>query len=306
MKSTAELLGYGPNDRLLIINADDFGLCHSSNKGIQKLLEGGIVSSATIMMPCAWAREAAVWSASHTLLDVGVHFTLTSEWDVMKWGPVYRGGSTESLVTGEGYFHRDSKSFERRADTEQVKQELIAQVEMALHMGVNVTHADNHMGSLYGLQTGRHFLTEVFDVCAGYRLPFRLPRFLQLESGAPAPPELALQALKHAAEADRRGVAVLDYLVALPFHAKPGETYAQFKSQMISLLKRLKPGVSELIIHPALVTDELTAFHSEPLKRGMEMDIFRDKEVQDAMHYEGIKQIGWKELRHYQRRNSRP
>ncbi|RAP78256.1 polysaccharide deacetylase family protein [Paenibacillus montanisoli] len=306
MKSTAEMLGYGPNERVLIINADDFGLCHSSNKGIQKLLTDGVVSSATIMMPCGWAREAGVWSASHALLDVGVHFTFTSEWDLMKWGPVYRGGSTESLVNMEGYFHRDSKTFERRADAEQVRLELIAQVEMALQMGVNVTHADNHMGSLYGLQTGRDFLSEVFDVCAGFGLPFRLPRFLLLESGAPAPPELAAQALKVAAEADRKGVVVLDYLVALPFQAAPNETYAQFKAQMIALLKQLKPGVSELIIHPALVTDELSAFHGEPLKRGMEMDIFRDKEVQDVLQSEGIKQIGWKELRHYQRRISRP
>ncbi|SEM85765.1 polysaccharide deacetylase family protein [Paenibacillus sp. OV219] len=303
MKSTAEQLGYGPNERVLIINADDFGLCHSSNKGIQMLLDNRVVSSASLMMPCGWAREAALWCARHSQMDVGVHLTTTSEWDLMKWGPVYRGGSTQSLVTSEGYFHRDVKTFERRADGQQVKLELIAQIEMALQLGVNVSHADNHMGSLYGLQTGRDFLKDVFDVCAGFGLPFRLPRFLLLESGDPAPPELAAQAMKFAQEADASGVVVLDYLVALPFHSpSPHETYAQFKAQMISLIQRLKPGVTELFIHPALVTDELTAFHSDPLRRGMEMEIFRDSDVLEAMRAENIIRIGWRELRHYQRR----
>ncbi|QHW34549.1 ChbG/HpnK family deacetylase [Paenibacillus rhizovicinus] len=306
MKSTAEQLGYDPTDRLLIINADDFGVCHSTNLGIQMLLEERTVSSATIMMPCAWAREAAQWSASRAHLDVGVHLTFTSEWDAMKWGPVFRGGATMSMTTAEGYFHKDAKSFERRADASQVKQEMIAQIEMALTLGIDVTHADNHMGSLYGLQTGRDFLSDVFDVCAKYGLPFRLPRYLLLESGMPAPPELAGQAMKQAEAAARKGVLVLDYLVGLPFRTPRPETYAQFKAQMIGLLQRLKPGVTEIIIHPSLVTDELIAFHGEPLRRGMELDVFRDSDVQDALRKEGIIQIGWRSLRQVQRRKGTP
>ncbi|MBM7563324.1 polysaccharide deacetylase family protein [Paenibacillus sacheonensis] len=306
MKSTAEQLGYGPNERLLIINADDFGVCHSTNRAIQSLLDARAVASATIMMPCAWAREAALWSASRRHLDVGVHLTFTSEWDAMKWGPVYRGGATMSFTTAEGYFHKDAKAFERRADAGQVRQEMIAQIEMALAIGIDVTHADNHMGSLYGLQTGRDFLGDVFDVCAQYGLPFRLPRYLLLESGMPAPPELAGLALKQAEAAARKGVVVLDYLVGLPFRATPPETYVQFKSHMIALLKRLKPGVTELVLHPSFVTDELKAFHGEPARRGMELDIFRDPEIQDTLRKEGILQIGWRELRQHQRKHRIP
>ena len=109
----------------------------------------------------------------------------------MKWGPVYRDGAVDSLVTNEGYFCKDSKTFERQADPVQVRHELIAQIKMALQLGVNLTHADNHMGSLYGLQTGRDFLKPVLEVCANYGLPFRLPRNLLLENGQLAPAELA-------------------------------------------------------------------------------------------------------------------
>lgn len=306
MKSTAEQLGYGPNERLLIINADDYGLCHTVNTSIQQLLEERTVSSATLMLPCAWAREAAQWSAARTHLDVGVHLTFTSEWDAMKWGPVYRGGATRTLTTAEGYFHKDAKTFERRSDASEVKAEIAAQIEMALTLGMNVTHVDNHMGSLYGLQTGRNYLGEVFEACARYGLPFRLPRYLQLESGAPAPPELAGQALKLAELAGQKGVVVLDYLVGLPFRSAPHETYDDFKAAMIALIKGLRPGVTELIIHPSRVTDELIAFHGAPDRRGMEMAIFRDKDVMETLVQEGIARIGWRELRQHQRKRTLP
>ncbi|MCQ6560121.1 polysaccharide deacetylase family protein [Paenibacillus mendelii] len=299
--STALALGYGPQDRLLIVNADDFGLCHSTNLGIERLLVDGVVSSATIMMPCGWAREAALWSARHPHLDVGVHYTFTSEWDAMKWGPVYRGGPTLSLVTAEGYFQRDVKRFERQAAASEVRCELAAQVEMALELGVNVTHADNHMGSLYGLQLGRHFLVEVFEVCAQYGLPFRLPRHLLLESGQVAPPVLAKQAREMAELADSMGVIVLDYLLGLPFRAAPGETYDVMKQQMLGILGNLHPGVTEIILHPSLVTEELTAFHGAPDRRGMEMELFRDPDIRQKLQAEGIIPIRWRDLRNLQR-----
>jgi predicted glycoside hydrolase/deacetylase ChbG (UPF0249 family) len=302
--SLAKALGYDEKDRLLLINADDFGLCHSVNSGIQQLLVDNIVSSATLMMPCGWAREAALWSARHPQIDVGVHLTFTSEWDLYRWGPVNRKGSTASLVTNEGYFPKDSKTFEQQADDDQVRDELIAQVEMALALGMKPTHLDNHMGSLYGLATGRNFLPAVFDVCVSYGLPFRLPRYLLQENGQIAPPELAEQAKQVAQLADAKGVVILDYLVGLPFQLQACETFESVKSNMQLLLKGLRPGVTELIIHPSLVTDELTAFHGQPAKRGMELELFRDADIQQTLQEEGIRMIRWRELQKLQRDRS--
>lgn len=302
--SLAKALGYGEKERLLLINADDFGLCHSVNSGIQQLLLDNIVSSATLMMPCGWAREAALWSARHPQIDVGIHLTFTSEWDFYRWGPVNRKGSTASLVTNEGYFPKDSKTFEQQADADQVRDELIAQIEMALAMGMKPTHADNHMGSLYGLATGRNFLPAVLDVCASYGLPFRLPRYLLQENGQIAPPELAEQAKQVAQLADTKGVVILDYLVGLPFQLQDGETFESLKTNMQLLLKGLHPGVTELIIHPSLVTDELNAFHGQPEKRGMELELFRDADIQQTLQEEGIRIIRWRELQKLQRDRS--
>ncbi|EFM12126.1 YdjC family protein [Paenibacillus curdlanolyticus YK9] len=298
--STARALGYGEEDRLVIINADDFGLCHTSNETISDLLAGGFVSSATLMLPCGWARDAALWSARHPEMDVGVHWTTTSEWDLYKWGPVCRSSATSSLVTDEGYFPKDVKAFERQADPEEVKAELIAQLEMALKLGMRPTHADSHMGSLYGLTTGRDFLTIVFEVCAAYGLPFRLPRHLLTETGQVAPPELADQALKRAEEAEAYGVVVLDYLLGLPFGEQPGETYESFRAQFIHLLTSLKPGVSEIIVHPSAATAELQAFHEQAAKRDWERRLLQDEMVIRTMEEQQLIRIGWRELQRLQ------
>lgn len=296
----AASLGYGSQERLLIINADDYGLCQSTNKGIQQLLSEHAVSSATIMMPCKSSREAALWSASHPEYDVGIHFTFTSEWDAYRWGPVLKGSETQSLITGEGYFPRDCRTFELQADSQQVKKEMIAQIEEALQLGMTPTHADNHMGSLYGLETGKNFLKEVFEVCAAYGLPFRMPRKAAAANGQMIPPELEEQARQLGLLAHAMGVVVLDYLLGLPFPLKPGDTYETVKADLKQQLKQLQPGVTELLFHPSLVTDELLAFHGQPEKRGMEFQLFRDPEIQQTLKTEGIRVIRWRDLQNLQ------
>ena len=296
--STAEKLGYTPEDRLLIINADDFGMCHSFNKGIQQLLSEQVISSATLMMPCPWVREAALWSAAHPQYDIGVHLTLTSEWEFYRWGPVNRNGETASLVTAEGYFPADCKSVELNADTDQVKAELIRQIEFAKQLGVDPTHLDNHMGSVYGRETGRHFLDTVLDLCAHYRLPFRLPRST---FGVDIPPEMEHMAAALAQLADERGVLILDYLLGLPFQTETPQTYAEVRADMADLLRNLRPGVTEIIIHPSQATDELKAIMPVWERRAMEFELFRDPAIQHILQKENIQLIHWKDLREAQR-----
>lgn len=302
--SLAQQLGYGEDEVLLIINADDYGLCRSVNESVQKLLAEGAVSSATLMAPCAWAREGAHWSANNPQWDVGVHLTFTSEWEPYKWGPVTTSGDVSALVTNEGYFPASAKEFEQQADGGQVRLELVSQIEKAIAFGMAPTHADNHMGSLYGLQTGRHFMAETLDVCASYGLPFRLPRYVTAEEGGVAPPEMQEQAAAVAALADAKGVVILDYLVGLPFRRAEDETYDRFKADMKKLLASLKPGVTELIIHPSLPSEELNAFHAEPEKRVMEHDLFLDSDMKAFLKESGIRLIRWRELQQLQRQNS--
>ncbi|MFF0869597.1 polysaccharide deacetylase family protein [Nonomuraea sp. NPDC003560] len=291
----ASRLGHAPDDRLLIVNADDYGMSRSANLGITSLLRAGAISSATVMTPCPWAPQAVAEAAG---FDVGVHLTLTSEWEGYRWGPVTRDRPVPTLVDETGYFFHDCASFERSADPEEVRVEIVNQIRKAVALGLDPSHADNHMGSLYGLATGRHFLDVVLPVCAEFGLPFRLPRSLE---GTGAPEELEPVARALAAMADEAGVVILDRLWSLPFQQSDGEDYDSLKKDMIGLLRSLRPGVTEIYIHPFEDTDELRAIMPGAAKRGWELALFTDPDVREVLDAEDVKLIGWLDLRAAQR-----
>jgi predicted glycoside hydrolase/deacetylase ChbG (UPF0249 family) len=169
--NTSERLGYGKEDRLLIVNADDLGLCPGVNAAVEELLADQAVTSATLMMPCGWSADAIRRLARLPNADIGVHWTLTSEWPLYRWGPIARNRQIASLVGKDGWFPLTIAETERKADPDEVRTELIAQTEAALQAGVALTHADNHMGSLYGFETGRDMLSIAFEVCVKYACP---------------------------------------------------------------------------------------------------------------------------------------
>ena len=162
-------------DKYLIINADDFGMCHSANLAVFDLFKKGGITSSTIMTPCSWAREAGVWAAAHPEYAVGVHLTFTSEWGNYRWGPVAHN-NTESLRDSEDFMYHESDEFEKNSDVDEVAAEIRAQIERFRSFGVEPSHLDNHMGSLYGIETGRfELLNTTLDIAGDNGLPFRFP-----------------------------------------------------------------------------------------------------------------------------------
>lgn len=299
--STASQLGYSGNDRLLIVNADDFGLCRSTNEGVLLLLNEKAISSTTIMMTCPWSEDAAASLIERSpAADIGVHWTLTSEWNGYRWGPLCRTQPTNTLSGKNGWFKATVAEFEKAAAPEQVRAELIAQTEAALAAGLRLTHADNHMGSLYGFHTGQDLLSVVFDVCAMYGLPFRLPRQLQPIGGRKISKELERRAKQRVRQAEDRGIVLPDYLAGLEFHQSPDEDYDAMKATGIAMLRGLLPGVTEWISHPSIDTEELRSFHGEPAKRGMELMFWQDPDVLGVLDEENIRLIGWRELQQLQ------
>lgn len=285
------------NERYLIINADDLGMCHSSNQAIFKLFESGFISSSTLMAPCPWVKEVAEYYKSHPDIDIGVHLTFTSEWKLYKWGPVTKGKPVSSLVTQEGYFPESAEEVEYRAKREEVKEEIENQIELIRNLGIEPSHLDNHMGSLYGLNYGNSFLDIVFEFCERYNFPFRLPKKLDEETRNRLPRE-AISSYERIIElAERKNIQLIDYLLSYPFSKEDGEDYKTFKKKVINLLRNLKSGISELYIHPGLATEELKAINPHWEKRYMEFELFKDEEVFKVIQDEGIKLIRWKDIR---------
>ena len=161
-------------DKYLIINADDFGLCHAENLATQELFLRGSITSATIMAPCSFVCEAVDFAVKNPALSIGVHLTTTSEWQGYRFGAVK--SPAPSLTAEDGFFYQRCYEFTRYAKPCEVESELFAQVELLRSMGLSPSHLDNHMGSLYGIVDGNFaFLECAFNVAAAYGLPLRFP-----------------------------------------------------------------------------------------------------------------------------------
>ncbi|WP_455905555.1 polysaccharide deacetylase family protein [Microbacterium sp.] len=293
----ADRLGLAPGARAVIINADDFGMCHAANTAITQLLDAGHVDSTTLMVPCAWAPEAMAFAASRTDLDVGVHLVLTSEWTDYRWRPLT--GAASTLVDGAGYFPADVLAIEELATVDDVTVEIAAQLQTALDAGVDVTHLDNHMGSVYGLLTGRDFLGPVFELAARSGLPFRLPRSME---GTGDDAALQTKLAEASAAADSLGVEIIDRLWSHPFEEVPGESYEQIRDGFIALLRAVPAGVTEIYLHPMVDDDELrAAVDFAAAKRGHELRLLSDPAVLQAIEDEGLVRVGWRDLRDLQR-----
>src|SRR6476620_9106161 len=165
MTSLAEKLGYPPDAKLLIVNCDDLGSSHAANVGVYDALRRGIATSATLMVPCPWAREAA---SRYRGEDVGVHLTLNAEWDLYRWGPITHA---PSLLDGDGGFPRTQTDVWDHADIDEVRRELRAQIERAILWGFDVSHLDSHMGTL---QLRPEFFDIYLELAVDYSLPLRL------------------------------------------------------------------------------------------------------------------------------------
>src|SRR5512133_2894676 len=87
-RGTNELLGYPADARLLIINADDLGMCHATNAAILRSFKEGITCSTTLMAPCPWALHAMHLLKENPTIPFGVHLTALCDGADYRWGPI--------------------------------------------------------------------------------------------------------------------------------------------------------------------------------------------------------------------------
>jgi len=233
VSSLAEALGYPPAARLLIITADDLGVSYATNAAVYESLRAGVATSAGLVVPGPWAREAA---ASYRGEDVGVHLTLNAEYDLYRWGPLTHA---PSLLDGEGGFPRTLVDLWEHADLDEVHKECRAQVERAIYWGFDVSHLSAHMAAL-------ELRPEFFDVALQLANDFHLPLRL---AGADQQRRAGFQFRQLAAEA---GVICPDRLL----RASRGQSA---RAAVDQVLADLPPGVTELVLRPARDSEELRA-----------------------------------------------
>jgi predicted glycoside hydrolase/deacetylase ChbG (UPF0249 family) len=270
VSSLAERLGYPADAKLVIVSADDLGMTHSGNVGVYDALRHGRATSASLMVPAPWGRDAA---GGYRGEDIGVHLTLNAEWDTYRWGPITH---SPSLLDGDGGFPRTLGDLWDHADLDEVRKECRAQVERAIYWGFDVSHLDSHLGVLQGRP-------EFFDVYLELALEFTLPLRLAGESAQRA---VGFPFRKLAAE---EGVVFPDYYVS----ARPGG-----RRTIERALFELAPGVTELQTHPAIDTEELRAACTDWPGRVEDHAYLRsDPSLADLVTRAGATVIGYRQLR---------
>jgi len=283
-------LGYDDDDRVVIIHTDDIGVAEATVSAHGELAEFGIISSAATMVPCSWFPMVASYCREHPEVDMGVHLTITSEHDHMRWGPISSRDPATGMVDDEGYFHRTSQAAQENGDPQAVQRELREQVARALSAGIDVSHVDTHMVAVGHLKFASAYIQTAFQ----NGLPLMMLRYDErawLAMGISR--EMARQAVLFGQQLEAQGLPLLDNMVSLPLD-DPIDRVGQAKAALAAL----PPGITHFIIHPSRDTPEIrsAAVSSWP-SRVADFEAFRSDELRKFVKNSGVQIIGYRHLR---------
>lgn len=237
---TNRLLGYPADARLLILNADDLGMCQAINEAVFRAFKQGILCSTTLMVPCPWALHAMHLLANHPEIPFGIHLTAISEWPHYRWGPIAPREKVPSLIDKAGYFYNFDQMHALLATVElsQLEIEFRAQIDTVLAAGLRPTHLDWHAIRL-------HQRAEIFELMAQ----------LAKEYG------LALRVMGRTwiEDLQSRGFPTNDYDFLDSYLLDPAEKFVSYQQ----LLQSLPAGLNEWAVHPGLESAELLAIEND-------------------------------------------
>jgi len=236
-KTLVERLGYPRDTKLLIVHGDDLGMAHSINAASIKAFETGLVSSGSIMVPCPWLSEIAAYAHSHPQADLGLHLTVTSEWSLYRWGPVLGKDRVPSLLDSSGYFYSLESEAAAHIDVKEAEAEVRAQIARARALGIQPTHLDSHMGTLY---QSKALFEILLRVARENKLPVRVSR--QMFASASFLPSIL-----------QPDDVVIDSIVSI----EPSVTPEGWSKYYTDVIKSLPPGVTEMVVHLAYDDEEM-------------------------------------------------
>ncbi|HKW49575.1 MAG TPA: polysaccharide deacetylase family protein [Gemmatimonadaceae bacterium] len=279
-KTVAERLGYPASAKLLILHGDDLGVAHSVDAASLDALDEGAITSASIMMPTPWVTEVAAYARTHPNADLGLHLTLTSEWQTYRWGSVAPSDQVQSLLDSSGTLALDVPPVVARAKPAEIERELRAQIDRALAMGIHPTHVDSHMGALF---TSPEIMAVYVKVAHDYHLPFLGFRG-SFQGGAPMP-------------LSPSDIAVDNVIIASENVARD-----HWKEFYLDAIAKLKPGLNEMIVHLGHDDAELQAVtvNHEPYGsawRQRDYDVVRSPEFRKALADNHVVLVRWADLR---------
>jgi len=286
--SWAKRLGWPADKRVLLLHADDIGMCHEANASAQRSLARGEYRSAAAMVPCPWFDEMASWCVEHPSHDVGLHLTLTSEWKYYRWGPIAPRDRVRGLLDPFGYLHGNVAGVLQSATGDEVATEIKAQLARARKLGMKPSHIDTHMGTLY---KKTEYMRAYLDLAVTEEIPAMVidmtPRNLEKFRGQGYPIRGELLKL-----IENYPLPKLD-----DFHGiQSAKTYQEKRTQLFDLVRGLPPGLHEIIFHPSMETEGLKRITGSWQQRSWEDRLFADPAVIQFWKDEGVILTDWKEV----------
>lgn len=245
---TLARLGYGPQMRLIILHADDLGMCLAHNQAFFEHAANGFSLCGSIMAPCPWVTQMVRVARADARLDLGVHLTLNAEWADYRWPPLTGRDPAGGLVDSEGYQWSTVPDLHAHMNPAAAIAEMRAQVQYLLDQGVDLTHIDTHMGSVMYPALAEAYVALGLE----FRLPVMAPRnlpatFSQTEAALRTSVEHVLSLL---AEND---FPIVDHIASCSAPA------ANRLAGYLDMIDALPPGITHLLYHAAVPGPEIEA-----------------------------------------------
>jgi predicted glycoside hydrolase/deacetylase ChbG (UPF0249 family) len=235
------------------------------------------------MVPCPWAGDMIAYVKAHPGLDVGIHLTLTAEWDLYKWGGITSSDQISSLLDSNNYFYPSVEELGKKVKAADAEKEMKAQIDKVIKAGVQLTHIDTHMGSVLA---NPELIKIYLNLSETYHLPVLFPR--------------AYLSWFHPDFAKSMGskIFLLDNLFMLDAKSETSNWIDAYKTAIDSL----KPGLNQMIVHLAIDNDEMKSIckgHDDygSAWRQHDLDLVTSSEFKNLLKQNHVVLIGWKQIR---------
>ena len=287
--SLMKKLGFQPDQRVAIFHADDVGMCHGANAAFAELSKDGIITCGAAMVPCPWFSEVAAMAADNPAVDLGVHLTLTSEWQNYRWAPISTTRRSSGLIDADGYFWHRLPMLAAHLVPEAAEAEMRAQIERALSAGIDITHLDSHMGVT--------LLPQLIDIYIRlgreYRIPVLLPKHLSEYTSVLEFDNISLNEVTEGlARLEADGWPLVDH-----FRMTPGVPARESDSAYRELIAGLPPGLTLVAVHPNISGDIEAIIPPRAHFRTEEYRLFRDAKFKEFIAAQNIQSLGFRPLR---------
>ncbi len=231
--------------RLLIVNADDYGLTRGVSRGILRAHREGIVTSTSVLAVAPAFAASVAWLADEPGLGVGAHLAAVGEDP-----PLLSASEIPTLVDRRGRLAASWRQFLPRAaagriDPSDLAVEFSAQAEAIVDAGVSLTHLDTHQH----LHLWPVVRSVVLEMAEALGVALRVTR-----SAARSPVGVVVRRLSRTLEAEcgRRGIPFPSAAAGLD------EAGALDRSTLVRTIRRLATapgGSAEVGSHPGEAGD---------------------------------------------------